>query len=502
MDIYMQAARAMQGAIDGKGQLKRLCLQKDVQKKRATYAVAAETTKAMKVLDEILKTSGFYESNPTFWPCLARVMAYDVIFGTGLKGNLKTGQGYAVKKHSSKMKRTLEEIMRKKKVDTPAQLVQGSGSAPRIPVYVRVNTCVTTVDEVIKRLAAEGWKQLSQCEPKTVLSIGPAPASKRGRTPDAPEVVTQGKPGKKKRKLADGTAEDADDDKKKKKKSKKKAKKEQEAAEADPTPDHDGRKVFYRDPILTSLLVFPPYAKFTLVSSAVVKTGQVVIQDKASCLPPYLLLHCLEMQSLLERNSDKPSIGGTHLGPVMDATAAPGNKTTLLAALSRNRRPIYAVERDEERAATLKTRLTQLKVGPKVEVLVKSFLDVDPLQEPYCKVEGILLDPSCSGSGIVDRIEPKSQALEDKVKRQTEEKDRLVKLADFQTRMLLHAAEFPNIRRVVYSTCSIHREENEDVVSAFLSHDDIKGKWGVADIMPGTWATRALPVFQDAQHCI
>lgn len=34
-----------------------------------------------------------------------------------------------------------------------------------------------------------------------------------------------------------------------------------------------------------------------------------------------------------------------------------------------------------------------------------SFLDVDPLNPEFSKVEYILLDPSCSGSGIVNRMD-------------------------------------------------------------------------------------------------
>eukprot|EP01064_Diplonema_japonicum_P017812 TRINITY_DN2616_c0_g1_i1.p1 TRINITY_DN2616_c0_g1~~TRINITY_DN2616_c0_g1_i1.p1 ORF type:complete len:548 (+),score=186.54 TRINITY_DN2616_c0_g1_i1:205-1848(+) len=477
MDIYMQAARAIQGSLDGKGQLKRLCLQKDVQKKRATYAVAAETSKHMPILDEILKVSGFYGDNATFWPCLARVMVYDTLFGSGLKGNLKTGPGYAVKKHTSKMKNVMNEMMKKRKLTEPSQLIAKT-APPRIPIYVRVNTLVAEPETVIEAFKADGWKMLETPDAQVLLDAAkPQKDAKRKRSVKEAEE----EPETKKQKV----------DGKKKKVSKKKAAAAQEAAEEeDPAVN---RKIFYRDPTLTSLLVFPPSAKFYLVNHNVLKTNKAVIQDKASCLPPYLLLHCLEMNSLLDKENDEATAGTTFMGPVLDATAAPGNKTSLLAALSRGRRPIIAVERDEERAVVLKERLKAMKAD-KVEVLVQSFLDCMP--EDYPNVEGILLDPSCSGSGIVDRIELSA------AKTKEEEVERVEALAEFQSRMVLHAMTFPSVRRIVYSTCSINQTENEDVVRTVINNEDVKGKWGLADVMPGTWSTRALPVLQDAQHCI
>ena len=47
--------------------------------------------------------------------------------------------------------------------------------------------------------------------------------------------------------------------------------------------------------------------------------------------------------------------------------------------------------------------------------------------------------------------------------------ERLGQLAAFQKAAVLHAMRFPKVRRVVYSTCSIHQQENEDVVASILS---------------------------------
>lgn len=46
----------------------------------------------------------------------------------------------------------------------------------------------------------------------------------------------------------------------------------------------------------------------------------------------------------------------------------------------------------------------------------------------------------------------------------TPSKERLRALAAFQQRALCHALTFPSLQRLVYSTCSVCQEENEDVV--------------------------------------
>lgn len=54
---------------------------------------------------------------------------------------------------------------------------------------------------------------------------------------------------------------------------------------------------------------------------------------------------------------------------------------------------------------------------------------------------------------------------------QTQEASRLQALSAFQQRCLSHALTFPQVQRVVYSTCSIHTEENEQVVAACLQQN-------------------------------
>lgn len=200
-------------------------------------------------------------------------------------------------------------------------------------------------------------------------------------------------------------------------------------------------KQFVGDLHLPELLVFSPKTDFH--NHFLYKAGHIILQDKASCLPAFLL---------------NPS-PGSH---VIDACAAPGNKTSHLAALMKNKGKLFAFDLDAKRLATMSTLL--LRAGVTCHKLAhQDFLTVDPDSPQYKEVENILLDPSCSGSGMV--------CLRDHASNQEEDQARLASLASFQLRCLNHGLSFPRLKRLVYSTCSIHSQENEEVITACLKQN-------------------------------
>lgn len=160
---------------------------------------------------------------------------------------------------------------------------------------------------------------------------------------------------------------------------------------------------------------------------------------QASCLPTVLL---------------DPPRGST----ILDMCAAPGMKTSHLAAHIKNKGTIYAVEQHVRRYGTLCEIMANTRSSQSVQTINQDALALE--DEGVPGVEYILVDPSCSGSGMTGRL---FSTPDEK------ETDRLVLLSGLQMRMLQHAMRaFHSARKIVYSTCSVHVEENEQVVSRCL----------------------------------
>ncbi|XP_044265060.1 28S rRNA (cytosine-C(5))-methyltransferase [Tribolium madens] len=186
------------------------------------------------------------------------------------------------------------------------------------------------------------------------------------------------------------------------------------------------------------LLIFPPKTEF--YQHAAYKNGSIILQDKASCLPAHIL---------------DPQPGTS----ILDMCAAPGMKTTQCAALIDNTGKIYAVEIGKKRFQTLEKIIESSGVSG-VEPINADVLKLTAKEYP--DIEYILVDPSCSGSGLTDRVETGQQAKD-------QHSERIERLAGFQIKILRHAlSKFPKVKRVVYSTCSVYAEENEDVVRQVL----------------------------------
>jgi 16S rRNA (cytosine967-C5)-methyltransferase len=140
---------------------------------------------------------------------------------------------------------------------------------------------------------------------------------------------------------------------------------------------------------------------------------------------------------------------------VLDLCAAPGGKTTHLAALMGNQGEIVAVERHPGRAAALERSTARLRAGS-VRVEVGDAAAARP-DGPFDRV---LVDPPCSGLGTLQsrpdlrwRVEPES----------------IGELASLQARILAAgAAAVAPGGALVYSVCTISRAEGPAVVEAFL----------------------------------
>ncbi|RKO97902.1 S-adenosyl-L-methionine-dependent methyltransferase [Caulochytrium protostelioides] len=262
------------------------------------------------------------------------------------------------------------------------------------------------------------------------------------------------------------------------------------------------KKAFALDAHIPNLLVFSASSGMDWFRSPLVAEGQLILQDKASCMPAYVLQPPPEAH-------------------VMDGCAAPGNKTSHASALMGNTGRIFAFDQDARRCKTLEF-MTQRAGCTNITTHHQSFFDADPQDPQYAQVTHILLDPSCSGSGIVNRLDalhesqpahpapaaaapagggrgrgrrgrgprpsagaapstpstPSAPAASHEAVGEHEHEGeggaqdaagRVAELATFQRDILLHAMKFSAVTHISYSTCSIHDAENEDVVAAVLA---------------------------------
>ncbi|ORX48495.1 S-adenosyl-L-methionine-dependent methyltransferase [Hesseltinella vesiculosa] len=226
---------------------------------------------------------------------------------------------------------------------------------------------------------------------------------------------------------------------------------------------------FIKDEHLADLLVFHPRADFH--DHPHYLAGDIILQDKASCFPAHVA----------QIPKDAHAI---------DACAAPGNKTSHLSSLLKNTGRIWAFDLDQRRLNTLK-KLTNKAGCKNIDAIHGSFLEADPMDPKFDKVEYFLLDPSCSGSGIISRLD---HLIDDEDEHEADgaKDERLQNLSDFQISVIEHAMKFPRAKRIVYSTCSIHAQENEHVVQTILTKHPDFSLAPRSSVLP-TWQRRGLP---------
>ncbi|MCH5171816.1 MAG: RsmB/NOP family class I SAM-dependent RNA methyltransferase [Erysipelotrichales bacterium] len=165
--------------------------------------------------------------------------------------------------------------------------------------------------------------------------------------------------------------------------------------------------------------------------------GEIYIQSLSSMLPPIVL-------NPLERDH------------ILDMAAAPGSKTSQIAALTNNKACITAVEMNPLRAERLKYNLNKLGVT-RTTVLVKDAR----LLDDFYRFDKILLDAPCSGSGTINLNEETKQKINIDVIKKCQSRQ----IALLKKGLTL----LPKNGELVYSTCSIFKDENEEVIKKVLN---------------------------------
>ena len=137
---------------------------------------------------------------------------------------------------------------------------------------------------------------------------------------------------------------------------------------------------------------------------------------------------------------------------ILDMTAAPGGKTSQMAAIANNKVFLTACEKNKIRLDRLQYNMQ--KQGVK---------NINIMQEDsrklsnYFSFDKILLDAPCSGSGTENIFN--SNFTEELIKRSCKTQEELLTKA---LSILKHGGE------MVYSTCSILKEENEEILNKVL----------------------------------
>lgn len=183
--------------------------------------------------------------------------------------------------------------------------------------------------------------------------------------------------------------------------------------------------------------------KKTIQEMEIYKNGKIYLQSLSSMLPPIIL---------------EPKEGTD----ILDMAAAPGGKTTQIAALTNNKAHITACEKNKIRAERLKYNVdkqgaTCVFIMPKDSRFIDDFFSFDQ----------ILLDAPCSGSGTLDYNDANIEKYftEQLIERSSKTQKTLLSKA---IKLLKPGHE------MVYSTCSILDCENEDVVASVIKNGNIE----------------------------
>ncbi len=197
--------------------------------------------------------------------------------------------------------------------------------------------------------------------------------------------------------------------------------------------------------------------------------GRIYLQNPSSMIPPLVL---------------NPKPGDS----VLDMTAAPGSKTTQMAALMDNRGYILAVEKDFVRHARLQHNVQLM--GVKIVESLRG--DAERLDQTHQNTfDKVLLDAPCSGEGTFSLSSSQTYRYWSLklIRRSSSLQRRLLKCA-------IEAVKPGGY--VVYSTCTLAPEENEGVLTAIL--EELRDQTAILPIrirFKPTRYTGGIPSFRD-----
>lgn len=202
-------------------------------------------------------------------------------------------------------------------------------------------------------------------------------------------------------------------------------------------------------------------------SLAAFKEGYFEVQDEGSQLLTLII-------------DPKPNV------KLLDACAGAGGKTLAFAALMKNRGEIYAVDIHGFRLEELRKRTKRAGVQ---NVRVQEIQTLEDLAERYAGFfDIVLVDAPCSGLGTIRRNPGMKWLVTGQTVREVSEK---------QISILHSSAPLVKLGgKLIYATCTLLREENENVVEGFLpAHPDFRisdasgsaERWSIAGAAAGKY---------------
>ena len=173
------------------------------------------------------------------------------------------------------------------------------------------------------------------------------------------------------------------------------------------------------------------------------KNGEIYLQSLSSMLPPIIF----EPKETTD---------------ISDMTAAPGGKTTEIATLVGNRARITAIEMNKIRAQKLKYNVE--KQGATCVYIMEQ--DARKLND-FFSFDNVLLDAPCSGSGTININDTNLEKTftEQLIKKSKKSQNELLKKS---IKVLKKGS------KMVYSTCSILQEENENIIENILKENKVE----------------------------
>ncbi|WP_127345568.1 16S rRNA (cytosine(967)-C(5))-methyltransferase RsmB [Lactobacillus amylolyticus] len=208
-----------------------------------------------------------------------------------------------------------------------------------------------------------------------------------------------------------------------------------------------------------------------IASSSLFKQGKLTIQDEAASLV---------VDAFDFKGNEK----------VLDACSAPGGKTVQIAEHLQTGE-VTALDIHDKKLRLVQQNTKRMNVADKVKTVA---IDARKADDYFSKQQfaKILVDAPCSGLGLLRR-KPEI--------RYTKSKNDLFSLAKIQLAILNHVScLLENDGELIYSTCTISKEEDEDVIRKFLAaHPDfalqpfklekISSKTGMLKILPDEYGS-------------